>query len=543
MPLLVWEKTKKGWFYMMKDVILKKKDARKERSDEPKEAFLKNEVLAAYYNYEPPHNTKYHLHIGPTNAGKTHAALARLKEANTGVYLAPLRLLALEVYELLNAEGIPCNLQTGEEERIVTEAFHLSCTVEMLQTNREYDVIVVDEAQMITDRDRGFAWYRAIMKSRAREVHVVASIDAKPLLLHLLVEQEVIIHEYERLTPLKIEEKRFSMKKVEIGDALIVFSKNRVLQSAAQLKMLHKSVSVIYGSMPPEARQQQVERFQRGETTVLVATDAIGMGLNLPIQRIVFLESEKFDGKMRRLLTGQEVKQIAGRAGRKGMYDVGKVLFCQRRRQMKKLLRTSDIPHERFTISPTRELLERFTRYSCDMGQFFRLWKEFEAPVGTQKVTLIQEKQLYGLIKGSEIEQRMSLPDLYEVLHLPFAAHERGLVKQWRATLYAIVRKEEWPEPMQKTSSLDEMELSYKSMGLHVIFLYRSNQRTLAQIWERERTIMAERIDEYLRKHLIKHRKKCKSCQTHMPWDYPHNMCQRCYEKQLLSYDYEEDYW
>ncbi|WP_459500361.1 hypothetical protein [Bacillus sp. C1] len=96
---------------------------------------------------------------------------------------------------------------------------------------------------------------------------------------------------------------------------------------------------------------------------------------------------------------------------------------------------------------------------------------------------------------------------------------------------------------MQKTNSLHDMELSYKSMGLHVIFLYRSNQRTLAQIWERERTKMAEQIDEYLRKHLIKHRKKCKYCQTHMPWDYPHNMCRCCYEKQYRSYNYEEDYW
>lgn len=116
-----------------------------------------------------------------------------------------------------------------------------------------------------------------------------------------------------------------------------------------------------------------------------MATDAIGMGLNLPIRRIVFLENDKFDGTRRRLLTSQEVKQIAGRAGRRGIYDIGKVAFTSDIKTMTRLLEQEDPPLQGFAIAPTTAVLERFQKYSRKMRMFFYLWDQFKSPEGTKK--------------------------------------------------------------------------------------------------------------------------------------------------------------
>ena len=120
-----------------------------------------------------------------------------MKAAPTGIYLAPLRLLALEVYESLRNEGISCALKTGEEEKDIEDATHFSCTVEMFHEKDAYDVMVIDEAQMIADKDRGFSWYRAIQKARAKEVHIIGSHSAKKMLMNMLEGNDVELHEYQ----------------------------------------------------------------------------------------------------------------------------------------------------------------------------------------------------------------------------------------------------------------------------------------------------------------------------------------------------------
>ena len=134
------------------------------------------------------------------------------------------------------------------------------------------------------------------------------------------------MHNYERKTPLVIEDEPFDFPAdVKDGDAFIVFSKKAVLNIAARLEENGIKSSVIYGSLPPEIRRRQMEMFNGGQTKVVVSTDAIGMGLNLPVKRIVFIEVEKFDGTQKRPLVLQEIKQIAGRAGRYGIHENGYV--------------------------------------------------------------------------------------------------------------------------------------------------------------------------------------------------------------------------
>ncbi|WP_338469318.1 DEAD/DEAH box helicase [Niallia sp. XMNu-256] len=495
-----------------------------------------HEIFHVEYNPPTERNVRYILHIGETNTGKTYHALQKMMKADSGIYLAPLRLLALEVYDYLNTHGISCSLKTGEEEKIQADAKHISCTVEMFHERDRYQVVVIDEAQMISDKDRGFSWYKAITKAQAEEVHIIASRNAKEMLVGLLGDSEIEIHEYKRDIPLKVEKKEFKLNQVKKGDALICFSRKRVLETASRLQNNGHTVSMIYGSMPPETRKKQVERFFKGETKVIVATDAIGMGLNLPIQRIVFLENQKFDGTSRRVLKSQEVKQIAGRAGRKGIYDIGKVAFTENIGLMKKLLQQEDEPIHTFTIAPTNNIFERFQKYYRDLGTFFELWDKFKSPKGTKKATLAEEKELYKLIRGSELEARLSLIDLYGLLHLPFSTREPELIKQWQKTVEAIVEKRELPEPKIKKRTLEDLELTYKAIGLHLLFLYRLNERTEGYYWERQRLEISDLVHEKLKTEVKKIQKRCRNCNRTLPWEHRFQICNDCYEQKYSNY-------
>jgi ATP-dependent RNA helicase SUPV3L1/SUV3 len=513
-------------------------EIQRKREDETR---MMEDIFGQEYNPSLRRHIRYILHIGETNTGKTHHALEQMKEAGSGLYLAPLRLLALEVYDKLNAEGTPCSLKTGEEEKIVPDANHISCTVEMFHEKEFYDVVVIDEAQMITDKDRGFSWYKAITKANARELHIIGSKNSKTMLLELLGNSDIEIREYSRDTPLEVEMKEFHIKNVKKGDALICFSRRRVLETASRVQNDGHSVSMIYGSMPPETRKKQIQQFNEGKTKVIVATDAIGMGLNLPIHRIVFLENEKFDGTRRRLLTSQEVKQIAGRAGRKGIYDIGKVAFTNDIKRMRSLLLKEDEPVHTFAIAPTNSVFERFQRYYHDLGAFFELWGKFESPNGTKKASLLEERTLYYIIHGTEIEARFSLMDLYGFLHLPFSKNEPILTKQWEQTMYALVQGRQLPDPIIKEGSLEELELTYKAVGLQLLFLYRLNERTEAIYWERLREEISDKVQERLKTDIKKFVKKCKNCGKKLPWDHSFPICDACHAARYRRYWNEDE--
>lgn len=496
------------------------------------EARMLEDIFGTEYRPSLGRNINYYLHIGETNTGKTHHALQKMMYASSGLYLAPLRLLALEVYDKLNGEGVPCTLKTGEEEKVVSNANHYSCTVEMFHEKDFYEVIVIDEAQLIADKDRGFSWYKAITKANAHEVHIVGSRNLKEIVIQLLGDSNVKILEYHREIPLQVESKIFNLKETKRGDALVCFSRKRVLETASRLQNSGFTVSMIYGSMPPETRKKEMLRFIKGETKVIVSTDAIGMGLNLPIRRIVFLENEKFDGTRRRRLTSQEVKQIAGRAGRKGLYEVGKVAFMKDIKIMKQLLLGKDEPVHTFAIAPTNAVFERFQKYSHDLGFFFELWKKFDSPFGTEKASLHEERELYEMIRGTEIEARLSMMDLYGFLHLPFSTKDPGLVEQWRETMYSIVNGHELPEPNIKKRNLEDVELSYKAIGLHLLFLYRLDKRIEAVYWERIREKLSDSVHEFLKTEVKKMKKTCRNCGKHLPWDHSFQICDRCHFEQ-----------
>ncbi len=264
------------------------------------------------------------FHVGPTNSGKTYEALKALKNATTGYYLAPLRLLALEGYENLKKDGVAVSLITGEEEIIDEESTHISSTIEMMNSSVDVDVCVIDEIQMISDRDRGWAWANALMGVPAKKVILTGSSNAliavKELCKYLGEELEVI--EFSRKNELEMMQYPVNIKNIEPQTAVVAFSRRDVLSLKQQLSQKY-SVSVVYGNLSPEVRREEARRFREGKSQILVATDAIAMGLNLPIKTILFSKDNKFDGLRRRELLPTEVSQISGRAGRYGFEEKG----------------------------------------------------------------------------------------------------------------------------------------------------------------------------------------------------------------------------
>jgi ATP-dependent RNA helicase SUPV3L1/SUV3 len=445
----------------------------------------------------------FYIHAGPTNSGKTYESLQAIEKAAKGIYLSPLRLLALEVFEKLNGASVPCDLMTGEETILVKKAKHISCTIEKANYEEIFDVAVIDEGQMIGDTQRGFAWTRAVLGIRAQEVHICCAESGLPLLKKLIHDchDEVHVIEHHRHTPLVMEDAPFHFPKdVQKGDALIVFSRKKALQMAAELGQQQIRASVIYGNLPPETRRKQVDLFIRGETEVVVSTDAIGMGLNLPIRRIVFLEVEKFDGTKIRDLLAPEVKQIAGRAGRKGIYEQGFVNTVAHKKKMEKNLREKDeeikyaylLPHDSTILSlPFGSLTERL-----------KAWIQYQIPVAYfRKGDITEILDLLNLAKP--YENRLPIGQLYRAVTIPFDYKEKKLLSQWFLYLDCLrINRENLPKPRKRGSDLAALEIYYRAIGLYYSFTQAFGFRADLPWIRKERERASEEIHHLLRNQL-----------------------------------------
>ncbi|XP_018320341.1 ATP-dependent RNA helicase SUV3 homolog, mitochondrial [Agrilus planipennis] len=277
-------------------------------------------------------NRKIIFHAGPTNSGKTYHALERLMTAKSGVYCGPLKLLANEVFNKCNGRGTSCDLITGEERNYAdpsgNQSPHVSCTVEMSSVNTPYEVAVIDEIQMIRDLSRGWAWTRAFLGIIAEEVHLCGEVGATDLIqkICLTTGEDVEIRRYKRLTDLTVENTALgSLENIQPGDCIVCFSKNDIYSVSRAIEASGKEVAVIYGGLPPGTKLAQAAKFNDPQSSckVLVATDAIGMGLNLSIRRVIFYSlikptlNEKGEKEMDVISVSQAL-QIAGRAGRYG---------------------------------------------------------------------------------------------------------------------------------------------------------------------------------------------------------------------------------
>ncbi|ODN01153.1 ATP-dependent RNA helicase SUV3, mitochondrial, partial [Orchesella cincta] len=317
------------------------------------------------------------FHAGPTNSGKTYHALNRFFEAKSGVYCGPLKLLASEVFQKANEKGTTCDLVTGEERRFgnpdQSAASHVACTVEMTSVVNQYEVAIIDEIQMLRDQQRGWAWTRALLGVCADEVHLCGEAAAIELIKSIMITtgEDVEVHKYERLTQLEMERAALgSLSNVKPGDCIVCFSKNDIYRVSREIEGLGHEVAVIYGSLPPTTKLAQAQKFNDPENSckILVATDAIGMGLNLSIRRVIFYSlvkptlNERGEREMDVISTSQAL-QISGRAGRYGtQFAHGYVTTFKNEdlATLEKLLAASPETLEQAGLHPTADQIEMY---------------------------------------------------------------------------------------------------------------------------------------------------------------------------------------
>lgn len=326
--------------------------------------------------------------LGPTNSGKTHRAMEHLVKAQSGVYLAPLRLLALENYERMQAarphgKPLAVSLVTGEERRMAENSTHTASTVEMLDTRNPVEVAVIDEIQMLADRDRGSAWTAAVCGAPAATVYLVGAPEARRAIEALAARLDVPleVHILKRMAPLAMEAGAVrKIRNLRRGDAVICFSRREVLKWRDMITEIGLSVSTVYGNLSPEVRRAQAERFRDGRADIVVGTDALAMGLNMPIQRIVMTTAVKYNGVEEEEISAALARQIAGRAGRYGVHEEGFVAGYDddTHEVMRALLREKLAPigASGFAVAPSIEHLHRIANVTRETS-LVKLLKRF----------------------------------------------------------------------------------------------------------------------------------------------------------------------
>ena len=471
------------------------------------------------------------LHLGGTNTGKTYAGFQRLIAAPTGVYLAPLRLLALEAQETLLDAGVDCSLTTGEEEDCREGDTHVAATAEKLDLGQPYDVAVIDECQMIADRQRGYAWTRAILGVQAPEVHLCAAPEAGDLLVRLVQScgdsYEIVYHH--RKTPLTCMNHTVDYTRAQRGDALITFSKVGVLSVAEELRQAGKKAAILYGALPYATRRRQMEGFLAGEMPYVVATDAIGMGLNLPIRRVIFLDTEKFDGVERRELKPQEIQQIAGRAGRYGMYDQGWVGASQNLALIRAGLET--------VVPPLQEAVLGFSdlvlQVDFDLLEVLTQWSQMPTVAPYVKLdisrylTLIAKMREAGFHLPKEAELRAA--------NIPFDETEEPLRDLFFRFLRLHLAGETLPRPElpeEGSRTLPELELYCRKLDLYFSFAKAFGCPVDQQALYDRREEVAEEINEILLHRLRGNIRFCTVCGKALPFKQRGRLCEACYRRQ-----------
>ena len=254
--------------------------------------------------------------LGPTNTGKTHDAIEKMLDFESGIFGLPLRLLAREVYEKC-VKKIGLNkvaLITGEEKIIPNSADFFICTVESMPKDKVVDFVAIDEIQMCADKERGHIFTDRLLHARGEKLTMFLGSQVMKNIIRNLID-EVEFLKKERFSKLSYSGYK-KISRLDRKTAIIAFSIEEVYAIAELVRRQKGGAAVIMGSLSPKTRNSQVELYQSGDVDYLVATDAIGMGLNMDIDEVYFSNLKKFDGKQTRRLNLVEISQIAGRAGR-----------------------------------------------------------------------------------------------------------------------------------------------------------------------------------------------------------------------------------
>lgn len=491
--------------------------------------------------------------LGPTNSGKTHQAIEAMTAVERAIYLSPLRLMALENQERIESMGVPCSLVTGEEEILREGATHYCCTVEEFARFRHqhWDVVVVDEVQMMADSQRGWAWVDALVSAYTPELIMTGPMLIQPSLKTLcdLCEDRLVVKRTKRLSPVAVARRPTSLKQLDEGSMLVAFSRKTVLELKGLLEMTGKSVSVVYGALSPEVRREQARRFREGEADLMVATDAVGMGLNLPAHTLCFYTDEKYDGIQNRQLKVQEVKQIGGRAGRFGHHDSGTItaLDGQTLQSIRQLFNSPDQPVDlaQFQVRPSIEHLKAIAELMNDPS-LLRAWLTFNRNInyGAEFISILPDElaEWIKLIDDPQID--LSLRWIFACTPI------RGGLDSPAGTL-----AQQWLKKVAQNKAIElpklfiEADLATLESSLHVIETYLHLARTLPSYFpaleqaEGHRSLLNEAITRELsrrrkprssdRRRVSGESRKCQQCGKAMPvLSHQFRLCQNCFRNQ-----------
>lgn len=505
---------------------------------------LRERLMASFptWRHEGRSEQRMFLHIGPPNSGKTHDALEALADAGFGWYLAPLRLLAFEVFDRLNQRGIRCNLLTGEEYIPVDGATITAATVEMFNPQRSGACVIIDEAQLLADPDRGWAWTRALMEARSPIIHVVGPPTARELIERMAAEVGLpaTVIKHERLAPVRVADRPWALQDLPERMILVAFSRQTVLELKMELERHHRRVSVIYGNLPPEVRRKQADRFADGETEIAIATDAVGMGLNLPADYVCFYDVRKFDGRQVRELSPAEVQQIGGRAGRYGLSQAGQIGATTEGdlRLIRELFyaKAETLTHAR--IAPTVADLELIPGTLAErLAEWASLKSIPETLRGAIETADMDERiELARLLQQDEVE-RLGLAAALQLVNAPTRKNSREF---WYACAQAIVAGRPLPLPpaahmvTADTSDLELLETCIAHADIYLWLSCRAEFLDCAPDAEHVRTLRAEwsnAIDNALRRRLVSSR-RCARCGKSLVNGHRYPICDQCFSAQ-----------
>lgn len=467
------------------------------------------------------------LHVGPTNSGKTYDAIEDLQTHTPGTYLGPLRLLALEMFDKLNEAGVPCSMLTGEESIPVEGAEVVSSTIELCNFNTRYKTAVIDEAQLIADRERGAAWLKAICLVNAEAVHICMAPEALPFIEKLITSfgDPYNVVQHKRLAPLQYAGQCRGYRDIRPDDAVICFSRKNVLSTAAILEKQGFHASVIYGALPPEARRNEVRKYLSGENNIVVATDAIGLGISLPIKRVVFAETQKFDGKEFRPLTTAEINQIGGRAGRYGLHEYGEVLTIGGDQLIAERLGQKVKPIRQACIGFPREVLA--TDYPMDL--LLLAWDKMPKASEFVRESMQDARILLKHMRKKITPENREL--VYDLITCPVDTRSEELIIYWARCAEAILKNRRVPAPYFGDETLQECELQYKAYDIRHQLLRRIGEEDDCTA---ERKAICDRIAELMKVSKEQYIRRCRSCGKELPIGAMFNYCDRCHAERIF---------
>ncbi|MBL7665960.1 MAG: hypothetical protein JNM93_12565 [Bacteriovoracaceae bacterium] len=496
-------------------------------------------------------NRKIIYHMGPTNSGKTYHAIQALCEAKSGCYLAPLRLLASELYDTMNAKGVKTTLLTGEEVIKVPDATHFSSTIEMARLNEDFDCCVIDEIQMISDPQRGWAWTRALVNIKAPEIHICGDPSVFKMIEELtkLTGDTLEIKNYTRMTELKIMDKTINLSALNRSDALIVFSRRNALKYKADLEDLDFKVSVVYGRLSPEVRREQARKFDEGETDIMVATDAIAMGMNLPIKRIIFSSLTKHVDNKEIEITPSEIKQIAGRAGRYKRFPVGEVTCLSRVEHgiedVRNALAMELQQKTMVMVGPDLDIFSRVNKALEDnalpalsLPEFLRLFNAMTFIKPFYCVDLKEMIELAEMVEEADSEGHLTSAEVFGFTCAPV---NLGLIEHvqyyiWILNGYVTEKPIENEDIEVESDNIDYLETAIKCVELYQ-WLARHFDGKNFQFEEEQllhnKTQAIERLNELLSDKIARY---CSSCSVQLPDKHEFNICENCFGEKKKSY-------